>query len=188
MFIENKYTKWYFAIVDRAATRDKPQSYCESHHVVPKSLGGSLAKENLRWLTGREHYICHLLLTKMVEGEQKKKMLYAFMLMSTHGVTKNGQSRGFKKLNSQLFMKLKADFAAAVSSDRKGKPVISKNPEITRTKRSAALKGRMFSEETKRKMSDSAKKRVREPRSEATKLKMSQNIKAALARKKSLST
>lgn len=173
MFIQNKYTNWYESIIRTAKNRGKPQTYSERHHIVPKSLGGSAAKSNLVFLTGREHYICHLLLTKMVEGSARKKMLYAFMLMSTHGINKNGESRQFKKLNSRLFQTLRRDFSAAVSEDRRGKPVIPKDPVAVAAKKSAKLKGRTFSEETKRKMSESAKKRKREPLTEETKCKIS---------------
>lgn len=34
-------------------------------------------------LTAREHYICHLLLVKMVSGKERMKMSYAFLHMQT---------------------------------------------------------------------------------------------------------
>ena len=37
-------------------------NYYESHHIIPKWMGGSNKKENLVLLTAREHYICHYLL------------------------------------------------------------------------------------------------------------------------------
>jgi hypothetical protein len=57
------------------------QGYREQHHIVPKSLGGSNKSDNLVSLTAKEHFICHLLLTRMVEGVAKKKMTYALWLM-----------------------------------------------------------------------------------------------------------
>jgi hypothetical protein len=62
MFIDNKYTKWYYNIVNNR--KNNPIDEGEKHHIIPKSLGGN-NKENLVKLTYREHYICHLLLTKM---------------------------------------------------------------------------------------------------------------------------
>jgi hypothetical protein len=173
MFMKNKYTKWYESIIHSAQRRGKLESYCELHHVIPKSLGGDATKSNLVWLTGREHYVCHLLLTKMVEGAARKKMLYAFMLMSTHGLNRNGESRQFKKLNNRLFQKLRQDFSNAISESRRGKSIFPKDPIATAAKQSAKLKGRTFSDETKRKMSESAKARKRQPLSEQTKLKIS---------------
>ena len=64
MFTLNKYTKWYYAIVDRAKIRIN-DGYTENHHIIPKSLCGSNTKDNKVDLNAREHFICHLLLTKM---------------------------------------------------------------------------------------------------------------------------
>ena len=57
--------------------------YTETHHIIPKSLGGTDNKENLVDLSAREHFICHLLLTKMYpEGSLEwVKMTKAFMCM-----------------------------------------------------------------------------------------------------------
>lgn len=62
-----KYFKWYFAIIRNAATREKPDCYLERHHALPKcfGLGGERDKDNLVLLTAKEHFVCHLLLTKM---------------------------------------------------------------------------------------------------------------------------
>lgn len=38
--------------------------YCEKHHIIPKSLGGSDDQSNLIMLTAREHFIAHRLLLK----------------------------------------------------------------------------------------------------------------------------
>jgi hypothetical protein len=86
MFIENKYRKCYFSIVDRAKSRTlDPNVYIEKHHIIPKSLGGDNTKENLVRLTAKEHFICHLLLIKMVIGESKNKMVHAAWRMSVNG-------------------------------------------------------------------------------------------------------
>jgi hypothetical protein len=158
MFRECKYTTWYFSIVSRATSRENC-GYVERHHIIPKCLGGSNEKTNIVSLTGREHYLCHLLLTKMTEGDARKKMLYAFILMANHPTRLNGETRGYSKINSRCFQRLKEDFAKAVSLDKKGKIMVPKNPEKCAAKKSAKLKGRTFSEETKRKMSESAKAR-----------------------------
>lgn len=57
--------------------------YYERHHITPKSLGGSNKKENLVLLTFKEHFIAHLLLSKMYGGESKRKMYYALWRMSS---------------------------------------------------------------------------------------------------------
>ena len=83
MFIENKYSKWYFSIVYRAMSRDLNElGYIEKHHIIPKSLGGNNVATNLVSLTAKEHFICHLLLPKMTSGDQKRKMVYAAWRMA----------------------------------------------------------------------------------------------------------
>lgn len=79
MFLLNKYTTWYYRIIERAhlSNRTRKQGYFERHHIIPKSLGGENSSSNLVLLTAREHYICHLLLCKMLEGDAQYKMLFA---------------------------------------------------------------------------------------------------------------
>jgi NUMOD3 motif len=89
IFINNKYTLWYYSIINNAQTRILPStSYTEKHHIIPKSLTGTNDKHNLVSLTAREHFICHWLLTKMTSGKAKSKMHLALLKMcvisSTH--------------------------------------------------------------------------------------------------------
>ena len=77
MFIQNKYTKVYYNIVDRARLRNLI-GYSENHHIVPRCLGGSNNSDNLVRLTAREHFLCHLLLTKMSDDHRLK---YAYVCM-----------------------------------------------------------------------------------------------------------
>jgi hypothetical protein len=80
LFLENKYTKTYYAIINRAKSR-QIDLYKERHHIIPQSIGGSNLTENIVELTAREHFVCHLLLTKMLQGENKKKMTFALWLL-----------------------------------------------------------------------------------------------------------
>lgn len=59
------YAKIYNQLIENAKNRDVSEGYVERHHIVPRSLGGSNKKENLINLTGREHFVAHLLLHKM---------------------------------------------------------------------------------------------------------------------------
>lgn len=79
MFIENKYSLWYFKIINRALNRNI--IIYEKHHIIPKSLGGNNDKSNIVKLSPREHYICHRLLTKMTYGVELVKMKYALWCM-----------------------------------------------------------------------------------------------------------
>lgn len=64
-------------------------SYTERHHIIPKSLGGINDDTNIAVLTAREHYIAHVLLTKMVVGQSKKKMSYALSMFNTNNKNHN---------------------------------------------------------------------------------------------------
>jgi len=88
IFIHNKYTNWYNSIISNANARIcSPATYTERHHIIPKSLGGDNSPENLVKLTAREHFICHLLLTKMTTGRMRHKMSKALtMIMSIRRV------------------------------------------------------------------------------------------------------
>lgn len=76
IFVKNKYSTWYFNIVDAARNRIT-SGYVEKHHVIPRSAGGPNDSSNIISLTAREHFICHLLLTKCTYGEIKYKMICA---------------------------------------------------------------------------------------------------------------
>ena len=79
----NKYINWYFNIVEKAIARDWNKKtapcYVEKHHIVPKALGGK--DDQVVFLTAREHFVCHILLTKMLTGEHKAKMVWAIMCL-----------------------------------------------------------------------------------------------------------
>jgi len=77
----NKYRKWYDKIIQRARNR-KLEGYVEKHHIIPRSLGGGDEKCNIVHLTGREHYICHLLLLKITEGKDREKMISAWWFLA----------------------------------------------------------------------------------------------------------
>ena len=85
IFIDNKYTTIYYNIILSAQARTLlKEEYTEKHHIMPKSLGGT-DNTNIVKLTAREHFICHWLLTKMLTGDAKYKMVCAVnkMLLSS---------------------------------------------------------------------------------------------------------
>ena len=116
-FLQNKYTKWYLDIISSARSRTM-SGYTEQHHVIPKSLGGNNKKENLVKLTGREHFICHWLLTKMVsDTKQKYQMWNAFSCMLYR--ENSGQDR--YKVSSRKFELIKEEGAKIKSIKFSGK-------------------------------------------------------------------
>lgn len=100
MYLLNKYTKWYNAIIASALARKDIDLYFEKHHILPKCLGGSDDKTNLVKLTLKEHFICHLLLIRMVDDKVKKaKLTYAcWQMTKRYSVT----SREYESLKLQL--------------------------------------------------------------------------------------
>ncbi len=58
------WSRHYDALMERARGRDLV-GYSERHHVLPRCMGGTNAKENLVRLTAKEHFIAHKLLVRM---------------------------------------------------------------------------------------------------------------------------
>jgi ribosomal protein S15P/S13E len=111
MFLENKYTKWYNSIIENAKLRNV-DGYLEKHHILPKCLGGLDNTENIVKLSAREHFICHWLLTKMIDKTNKRKvcqMLNAFNRMFTNN---DNQYR----YTSKLFEHYKKNASKTMSS------------------------------------------------------------------------
>jgi hypothetical protein len=90
--------------------------YYEEHHIVPRSLGGNDTKENLVFLTSREHFICHYLLTKIYKPETFEwyKMNHAFMCMKSAADT---QQRYY---NSRLYESKRKNFSRVMSVEQTG--------------------------------------------------------------------
>jgi hypothetical protein len=83
IFIANRYTRIYFSIIEKARSRVLSNTeYKETHHIIPRSMGGGNSSDNLVELTAREHFICHKLLVRITEGESRGKMAFALVLMS----------------------------------------------------------------------------------------------------------
>jgi hypothetical protein len=102
IFLDNKYTNWYFNIV---ANAKQTAAYTEKHHIVPRSLGGSNDKSNIIKLSAREHFICHWLLSKMCAGNERNKMVYALFMMKKES---KQHQRYFTPITSRVFEKYKS--------------------------------------------------------------------------------
>lgn len=77
------YKKHYKSLISKRIKCPITFEYSERHHIIPKSLGGSNKKINIVRLTAKEHFIAHLLLTKMyTKGSNEYfKMIRSFALM-----------------------------------------------------------------------------------------------------------
>jgi hypothetical protein len=113
----NKYEKWYASIIENAKDR-KLDCYKETHHIVPRSLGGTDDKSNLVDLTAREHFICHWLLVHIHKGPAQHKMVYAL-----NGMKRNGKDnqRYETPITSRVYAKLKEQFSIVHSATMKDK-------------------------------------------------------------------
>jgi hypothetical protein len=115
-FIQNKYTTWYNNIINNA--KDRPvKGYTENHHIIPKCLGGTDDKSNLVRLTGKEHFICHLLLTKMTKGVGRHKLIHAAWAMTVY----KGEMHERYKVTSTLYEALKIKNAKIYRDKQTGK-------------------------------------------------------------------
>ena len=104
MYLQNKYTKWYYSIVSLAKARDTNiNQYLEKHHIIPRSMEGSNNKDNIVALTGREHFVCHVLLTKMTSGVAHYKMVHAAIGM------KRARKYQERYINSRLYETIKKE-------------------------------------------------------------------------------
>jgi len=128
--IDNKYSRLYNSIINGSIDRNI-DGYIEKHHIIPKSLGGINTPSNIAELTAREHYICHYLLTKCLEGDDRNKMIYAFNMMN---VSTKHQDRYH---NSRLYEANRKEFSKTHSANQTGK----RHTKETKRKMSEGRKG-----------------------------------------------
>jgi hypothetical protein len=172
----NKYKKWYNQITNNAKNRVL-DTYTESHHIIPRSLGGEDTADNLVNLTAREHFICHWLLTKFTEGQDRYKMLNALRMMRAENPN---QQRYSTQITSRVYENLKQDYSEwqrqrvlgennpmygrthtdearrAISEKNKGKK-LTKEQILKQIQAQTGRKRDPFSDEWKQKMSEAHK-------------------------------
>jgi len=155
IFINNKYTVIYYAIVNRAKNRTLTSKF-ENHHIIPESFfkqrmrkgpagwidGNPNDLKNLVKLTPNEHFICHKLLVKMTTGEAKKKMIFALWGMCR---SSNNQTR--KIITGKQYELLRTSFVNLIGQHNTGKrsPLTDKHKQ----KISETTKNKPKSEATK---------------------------------------
>ena len=77
------YKKIYQQLIDRARIR-AITGYKETHHIIPRCLGGTDDPLNLVDLTPEEHYVAHQLLVKI--HTNNGRLLYAAVMMCSNRV------------------------------------------------------------------------------------------------------
>lgn len=155
------YMRIHDAIIDRARTRKRPDCYCERHHVIPKSLGGSDRAENLVWLTGREHYLVHWLLFKI---HRNKQTVFAWYRMTA---AKNTVGR-YRSFTFEYAKRAKAEATGAAFRGKRLSEEHRQKLSLAKKGRSYAdmgrgtvspLRGRSITEEHKRRVGEAVKGR-----------------------------
>jgi predicted transcriptional regulator len=134
--IANRYLDWYCRIIIRAAQRASNKKgaqellgYVEGHHIVPRSfkLGGQSDRDNLVWLSAKEHILVHRLLCKFSQGDYLTCSQRAFHCMCFKN--NGGQNKRYAS-NLQLAKAREAN-SIANSYDRGIKGVPSWFPRST---------------------------------------------------------
>ena len=147
--LQNKYTKWYFSIVDSYSKQIEEGIYCENHHIMPKCIELYNSKENFVRVRMKDHVILHHLLTKMFKGQIKYKMMQSyhatvFMKGSIHSPIRIERARSYvvetkKGSNNWMYGRTKEknhfygkqhteESKNQTSNNRKGKCMGENNP------------------------------------------------------------
>jgi rubrerythrin len=140
------YLKIYNQIIDRSNQRILEKNiYAESHHIIPKCMGGTNDPGNIAELTGREHFICHWLLARI--HPDNKGLIHAFWMMS------NCKGKNRYSPSSRAYNEAKILHSLAVSESSFGK----KLSEFTKAKISKSNLGKRRTDVQKKNISESLK-------------------------------
>lgn len=108
-FKRNKYTAWYISIIESAICTPRTDGYYETHHIIPVCVGGTNHISNLVNLSAREHFICHLLLTKASDNH---KLKFAFVAMSRVNPNQVGNRVSIKSHTYEYMKKCNSEAAS----------------------------------------------------------------------------
>jgi len=157
------YAAVYKRLMHRACGRCLAD-YTETHHVLPRCMGGSDEPENLVELTPEEHYVAHQLLVKMYPGNRALAFAAMFMAKQCTGNKPYGWLRR-RAASAALGRKMpprSAEHRAKISALKKGK---KRGPRTTEwsAKIIAANTGSRRSAETRAKQSSAARGKPKSP-------------------------
>ena len=151
------YQKIYDSLIKRGKYRGLNKKnldyYTERHHITPKSMGGNDEMSNLVLLTAREHFIAHVLLSKI---HNNSSMHFALWLMC------NDKRENFK-IHSRFYESARIKYSINMSNLNKGRirtPLHKLNLSKSLKGRKSHTEGKNLKDETKMKISDSLKGRI----------------------------
>ena len=120
---QNKYTRWYEQLVNKARNRTLPKdTYTEKHHVIPYCMTKDNSLENLVQFTAREHYVAHLLLWRMtMPAKWHNKITMALhMMVNGSGYGKQKLARSEYVMPSKLVEKYRLEWRNHLSETTRG--------------------------------------------------------------------
>lgn len=153
------YQKHYDLLIKKGKSRNIINGYSESHHIIPRCMGGSDRKKNRVNLTPEEHYLAHQLLTKIYPESYGLKV--AAVMMSI-------DNRNGKRSNNKLYGWLRKQSSIAHSERQTGK--------IRSEEQKKNIRNGILNSEARQEYYES-KRGV--PRTEETKLKLSESHKTS---------
>lgn len=89
------YKAAYDRLVQMARQRACVDGYSEKHHILPRCLGGSNAKDNLVVLTAEEHFLAHQLLVKINPGHRGLVLALDKMTLQHNSKKRNNKAYGW---------------------------------------------------------------------------------------------
>ena len=110
------YKLHYEKLIKRAVQRGKIDEFTESHHILPRCMGGTDDADNLVDLLPREHYIAHLLLVK-IYPDVSGLWFAAHMMASTKNKNQRMTNRHYDWVRNQFIKRISS--AVKDSSARK---------------------------------------------------------------------
>ena len=177
------YSKLYSTLISYRINNPLIKSkdlYVETHHIIPRCLGGGDSKENLINLTAREHFIAHRFLSKIYPEIIDLRFVVLMMVRRKSDKYSNIST-------SRYYEKLKTEHSNFVSLQMKGRVV----SEVTRRRLSESMTGmfvgsdnpffgKTHSEESRKIISDKMITRINEKGALRTGIKHTEYSKAKM--------
>lgn len=105
------YSRIYNQLI-AAARMQPPTGYTETHHVIPRCMGGLNEPSNLVQLTAKQHFVAHHLLFKIHGG---LRLAHAWFNMC-----RVGRGQDCRLVNARLFERARTTRAQLMSEESKG--------------------------------------------------------------------
>jgi hypothetical protein len=158
--INMNYKKIYNQIIEKAKNRVLV-GYKETHHITPRCMNGTNEKDNLVGLTAREHFVCHLLLTRIYPNHKGLRLAVWNMCNAKR------RYQGRYKPNSRLYEMIRTEYREHIKGEnhpsygrKNSDEVKQKMSEIAKERfqnKPGTFKGRTHSEDTRKKLSNNMK-------------------------------